>query len=73
MQVEVGDWKDYLSVGQEDPELRQIRQATHTGGRLGDTEFVQQLEEAMNRPLAPLPGGRPAKSTDESRQNRLPF
>lgn len=43
--------------GEED-----VRKATSTGRPLGDTRFIEGLEEKLGRPLKPKKGGRPKKA-----------
>ena len=67
----VSSWKAFLADGATEPEMAAIRQSTHTGRPLGTEEFVNGLEEATKRALAPRKGGRPAKLTTEERQGEL--
>jgi len=66
-------WKEYLSAGETESETKAIRQCTHTGRPLGGTAFVQSLEEATQRQLAPHKGGRPRKGLKDSPQTTLEF
>jgi putative transposase len=66
-------WREYLAAGQTETELASIRRSTHTGRPLGTQEFVQALEDSMERRLAPQKGGRPAKPRPDLRQSDLGF
>jgi putative transposase len=48
-----------------------LRAATNGGWALGDARFKQQIEWALGRRVAPLPKGRPLKSTSDGRQENL--
>jgi len=65
-------WAEFLHVG-GDAEAEVIRRNTHTGRPLGSVAFVQGLEEALGRPLAPRRGGRPATDHPDSRQEGFVF
>lgn len=64
-------WREYLEAGETDGELNAIRQCTHTGRPLGAQKFVESLEQAMGRQLAPQKGGRPLKPSPDERQESL--
>jgi putative transposase len=66
-------WQQYLAAGEMESKLTEIRRCTHTGRPLGSAEFVQALEEAMKRRLAPQKGGRPPKAGLDARQSELAF
>jgi putative transposase len=66
-------WKEYLSAGETESETKAIRQCTHTGRPLGGAAFVQSLEEATRRQLAPHKGGRPRKELKDNTQSTLAF
>jgi putative transposase len=68
---DVSSWRNYLDAGETESERLAIRQCTHTGRPLGSKEFVHELEEAANRPLAPRKGGRPSMPTNEKQQGAL--
>ncbi|HET6215481.1 MAG TPA: transposase [Acidobacteriaceae bacterium] len=55
-------WRHYLAAGEMESKLAEIPRCTPTGRPLGSTEFVQALERAMKRRLAPQKGGRPPKT-----------
>ena len=66
-------WREYLSSGESDAELRAIRRSTHTGRPLGSGEFVRSLEEATSRRLEPQKGGRPRRAAQHRGQTGLGF
>jgi putative transposase len=70
---EGSSWREYLAAGETESERMAVRQCTHTGRPLGSEEFVHELEEAANRPLAPRKGGRPSRLAKEERQCELVF
>ncbi len=61
-------WKQYLSESGAEADAEAIRQCTHTGRPLGTAEFVESLEKAVGRALAPHKGGRPTKLTDTKQE-----
>jgi putative transposase len=69
----IASWREYLAAGETESEIKAVRQCTHTGRPLGSEEFVQQLEEATSRVLAPCKGGRPAKLAEDARQGEFVF
>ena len=62
----VATWRDYMSEDDAKQEALAIRRATHTGRPLGEPEFVEGLERALQRRLAPKKGGRPRKVSSRS-------
>src|SRR5271156_1736412 len=68
-------WKEYLSAGESESDTKAIRQCTHTGRPLGESAFIQSLEETTQRLLTPLKGGRPknAPKLTIASQNPLAF
>jgi hypothetical protein len=51
-----------------------LNPAVHAyGSPLGTQEFVQALEESMDRRLVPQKGGRPVKPCPDARQSDLDF
>ncbi len=66
-------WREYLAAADADEEASRIRSNTHTGRPLGCEAFVNELELALHRRLAPLPGGRPRKERPDGRQAELAF
>jgi putative transposase len=47
----VGDWKEFLSKGDEEKEIKEIRRHERTGRPLGKDGFVLGLEKALGRTL----------------------
>ena len=70
---DTANWRRYLAAGETEAELKAIRQCTHTGRPLGTSEFVQALEKATLRRLAPQKGGRQAKAAPDQRPADLVF
>jgi len=66
-------WREYLASGERQEEVAAIRECTHTGRPLGTAEFLQSLEEATRRRLAPQKGGRPRKAAADASQKVLTF
>jgi putative transposase len=66
-------WRDYLSSGESEAELRGIRKCTHPGRPLGSAEFVRAMEQATRRDLRALPDGRPRGSPKTRTQELLLF
>jgi putative transposase len=66
-------WRKYLAGGEREEELSAIRQCTHTGRPLGSAQFLQSLEVATLRRLAPQKGGRPRKTAPDPGQTVLTF
>ena len=57
----VGDWREYLVEPDADEVLCRLRGETTVGRPLGSPEFVQRLEEDLDRFLTRRPPGRPRK------------
>ena len=56
------DWQAYIADDSaSEAEADRIRRATHTGRPLGSALFLLELEKALDRPLLPSRGGRPAR------------
>jgi putative transposase len=53
-------WKEYMAAAESESQMKKIRQFTHTGRPLGSENFVREMEETMQRQLAPRKGGRPS-------------
>ncbi|MFH1278071.1 MAG: transposase [Candidatus Eisenbacteria bacterium] len=53
----VPNWRGFLSCYSEHPPDDEIRARTRTGRPLGDTLFLQQLEETLDRSLSPQRSG----------------
>jgi putative transposase len=66
-------WREYLGAQDSAADNEAIRQSTHTGRPLGTNEFIETLEKAMQRNLAPKKGGRPEKSGVDRNQSKLNF
>ena len=66
-------WREYLAQAGAAVEAEAIRKSTHTGRPLGTPEFVERLEKALGRRLAPQKGGRPAEQFRDQRQGLLTF
>ena len=66
-------WREYLAPRERTSELVAIRQYTQTGRPLGTAEFIGALEKETGRRLAPQKGGRPRKTTKDTRQGGIHF
>ncbi len=66
-------WRDYLAQPGAAGETEAIRRSAHTGRPLGAPDFVERLEKALRRRLAPQKGGRPAREEPDGRQESLTF
>ncbi|HUT25174.1 MAG TPA: transposase [Sumerlaeia bacterium] len=65
------DWRQVLIEADDAEEAEALRERTRTGWPLGSARFVKALEKKYGRPLAPLPRGRPRKSSgDKARAAR---
>jgi putative transposase len=67
------EWREYLTGEESEPELKSLRQSTHTGRPLGSAEFVEGLEKSMHRYLAPRTAGRRGKPLPDARQATFSF
>jgi putative transposase len=47
----VGKWKDFLSVGASDDEVKQLRRHERTGRPLGSERFIVAVERKLGRTL----------------------
>ncbi len=56
-----GDWRLFLNGGVAEEEMEVIRKHERTGRPLGKNSFVEQLEQALNRPLKRQAPGRKRK------------
>jgi hypothetical protein len=65
--------KDFVSGGFIANRLTLIRQRTHTGRPLGNAEFIQSLEKAMERRLTPQKRDPHEKIVTDRRQGELTF
>jgi putative transposase len=61
-------WQAHLNDDNRDDDLETLRRNTHTGRPLGDSGFVGNLEEQLQRCLSPKKGGRPAKKPADQRR-----
>lgn len=66
-------WREYLNAGEWETEIADIRQCTHTGRPLGAAQFLEIMEQATQRRLAPQKGGRTGHATDHRAQPMLEF
>jgi putative transposase len=66
-------WQDYLTAGETEREVAALRRSAHTGRPLGGDKFVQSLEQATQRRLAPQKGGRHGNAPDPRAQTALVF
>lgn len=57
----IGEWREYLLEPDADEVLCRLRSETSVGRPLGNAEFVQRLEEELDRHLTRRPPGRPRK------------
>jgi putative transposase len=62
----VGKWREYLVEPEADEVLCRLRRETAVRGPLGSADFVQRLEEDLDRHLTRRPPGRPRRG----RRNR---
>ena len=61
----VPDWRALLAGGIEEAARDAIRAGERSGQPLGDAPFVEQLEQALARPVRPRPRGRPRRAGDQ--------
>ena len=66
-------WREYLTAGESEAELAAIRQCTHTGRPLGNSDFVHSLEELTQRRLVAQTGGRPGNPSGDGTQKMFAF
>src|SRR6266852_1906068 len=64
-------WCEYLGRGETEAEIAAIRKSTHTGRPLGTAEFLNELEQATLRRLAPQKGGRASHVAEDTGQKVL--
>lgn len=57
----VDDWSTYLSDGDDEEHLQDIRDQTRTGRPSGRDSFIDDLEVRSGRTVRPSAGGRPRK------------
>jgi putative transposase len=63
----VGDWRAYLQVTQDESSRRSIRESTYSGRPLGSPEFTRMLERQARRPLTRQKPG-PKKRSESTRE-----
>jgi REP-associated tyrosine transposase len=56
-----GNWATFLARKPDPAAIEDIRKHTRTGRPLADENFIEKLEDLLNRKLAPQKGGRPQK------------
>jgi len=54
-------WREELSMGLKESDVKQLRSRTYTGRPLGSDSFLSKLERMFGRRVRPLPVGRPKK------------
>jgi hypothetical protein len=62
--TEISDWANYLNQMQDVNSLNRIRINTHSGLPCGTDDFIQTIENKLNRKLKAMPSWRPKKSND---------
>lgn len=58
---EIANWREYLSMSDEESMVKHIRRCTSTGRPAGDDSFTRRIERLLGRALTPEPIGRPRK------------
>jgi putative transposase len=66
-------WHEYLHRGETGEEIDALRRCTFSGRPLGTVEFVEHIEETLQRSLVPKKGGRPQKAALAGAQESLNF
>ena len=59
--IKIPNWKEYLSLNNNEKMISKIRRDTLTGKPSGEIKFVQKIEELLKRQLISAPVGRPKK------------
>jgi putative transposase len=59
----IDNWSTWLSYGEGELALENIRRCTKTGRPCGSESFVKDLERTLGKALAPRKGGRSSKKT----------
>jgi putative transposase len=59
-------WCEYLRRGETEVDIAAIRKCTHSGRPLGTEEFLEELQQATQRHLAPQKGGRASHVTTQT-------
>jgi putative transposase len=57
----IADWRALLDIALPEAHVRDLREHTRTGRPLGNSSFLDRLEEIVGRVLRPKKGGRPSK------------
>lgn len=60
--VEINDWEKFLSEAEEDHYIDELRKCTRIGRPIGDSKFIKQLEDILQKPILPGKRGRPRKN-----------
>jgi putative transposase len=62
----IGDWEEWLSDSEDEEYVKRIRTHTHTGRPCGTPDFLEQLENLLQRALRPKRRGpKPRKAVPE--------
>ncbi len=59
---EISDWREYLSISDEEAMIEYVRECTVTGRPAGSDSFTRRIERLLGRILVPEPVGRPRKN-----------
>lgn len=59
---EISDWREYLSISDEEAMMEHVRECTVTGRPAGSDSFTRRIEQLLGRILVPEPVGRPRKN-----------
>ena len=59
---EIEDWAAYLTAGDDEELINNIRKNMKTGRPCGDDDFIKKIESLLDRRLKALPRGRPPKN-----------
>jgi putative transposase len=60
--VSAARWREELSMGLEESDVKRLRSRTYTGRPLGSDSFLSKLERVLGRRVRPSPVGRPKKN-----------
>jgi putative transposase len=60
--ISAARWREELSMGLEESDVKRLRSRTYTGRPLGSDSFLSKLERVLGRRVRPLPIGRPKKN-----------
>ena len=64
IEVKQNQWKEFIDEGDEPDQVAAIRKYTLTGRPLGNSAFIQKLEDRFGGRLHALPVGRPKHAKD---------